>query len=151
MNALVQKSAKWGSRVMNARMLIMWMREYALEPFPRFTPGPLSGRDIDLKQVRLTDTTVNKVKSKKASSASASSVKPTRLLDFDLTGLTNESLWPILVETARRSPLYANLTGYIRDEILPKESEVSVRELASRLSISVGETLVILYDIHKHP
>ena len=132
-------------------MLIMWMREYALEPFPRFTPGPLSGRDIDLKQVRLTDTTVNKVKSKKASSASASSVKPTRLLDFDLTGLTNESLWPILVETARRSPLYANLTGYIRDEILPKESEVSVRELARRLSISVGETLVILYDLHKQP
>ena len=132
-------------------MLIMRMREYALEPFPRFTPGPLSGRDIDLKQVRLTDTTVNKVKSKKASSASASSVKPTRLLDFDLTGLTNESLWPILVETARRSPLYANLTGYIRDEILPKESEVSVRELARRLSISVGETLVILYDLHKQP
>ena len=130
-------------------MLIMQIREYAFEPFPRFTPGPLSGRDIDLKQVRLTDTTGKKAKSKKASSAG--SIEPTRLLDFDLTGLKNESLWPILVETARRSPLYANLTGYIRDEILPKESEVSVRELASRLSISVGETLVILYDIHKHP
>ena len=104
-----------------------------------------------MKQVRLTDTTAKKAKSKKASSISASSIEPTRLLDFDLTGLTNESLWPILVETARRSPLYANLTGYIRDEILPKESEVSVRELASRLSISVGETLVILYDIHKQP
>ena len=130
-------------------MLIMQIGEYAFEPFPRFTPGPLSGRDIDLKQVRLTDTTGKKAKSKKASSAS--SIEPTRLLDFDLTGLTNESLWPILVETARRSPLYANLTGYIRDEILPKESEVSVRELASRLSISVGEALVILYDIHKQP
>ncbi|MCK4483769.1 MAG: hypothetical protein KAU89_03015 [Candidatus Thorarchaeota archaeon] len=120
-----------------------------MKPFPRLTPGTLSGRDIDLKQVRLTDTVGDKTKSKKASSASASSVAPTRLLDFDLTGLTNESLWPILVETARRSPLYANLTGYIREEILPKEPEVSVRELASRLSISVGEALVILYDIHK--
>ncbi len=130
-------------------MLIMQIREYAFEPFPRFTPGPLSGRDIDLKQVRLTDTTGKKAKSKETSSAG--SIEPTRLLDFDLTGLKNESLWPILVETARRSPLYANLTGYIRDEILPKESEVSVRELASRLSISVGEALVILYDIHKQP
>ena len=134
---------------MNARMLIMQTGEYAFEPFPRFTPGPLSGRDINLKQVRLTDTTGDKAKSGKASSASAGSAEPTRLLDFDLTGLTNESLWPILVETARRSPLYANLTGYIREEILPKEPEVSVRELASRLSISVGEALVILYDIHK--
>ena len=104
-----------------------------------------------MKQVRLTDTAGNKVKSKTASSARASSVEPTRLLDFDLTGITNESLWPILVETARRSPLYANLTGYIREEILPKEPEVSVRELASRLSISVGEALVILYDIHRLP
>lgn len=136
---------------MNARMLIMQIGEYAFEPFPRFTPGPLSGRDIDLKQVRLTDTTGKKVKSKKASSVSAGSIEPTRLLDFDFSGLTNEALWPILVETARRSPLYANLTGYIRDEILPKESEVSVRELASRLSISVGEALVILYDINKQP
>jgi len=136
---------------MNARMLIMLIRGYTFEPFRRFTPGTLSGRDFDLKQVRLTDTAGDKVKSKKASSARASSVEPTRLLDFDLTGITNESLWPILVETARRSPLYANLTGYIRDEILPKEPEVSVRELASRLSISVGEALVILYDIHKQP
>ncbi|MGY5861038.1 MAG: hypothetical protein RTU09_01495 [Candidatus Thorarchaeota archaeon] len=102
-----------------------------------------------MKQVRLTDATGDKKKGKKTSSASASSVEPTRLLDFDLTGVINESLWPILVETARRSPLYANLTGYIREEILPKEPEVSVRELASRLSISVGEALVILYDIHK--
>ena len=91
------------------------------------------------------------MKSKKTSSARAGSVEPTRLLDFDLTGITNESLWPILVETARRSPLYANLSGYIREEVLPKEPEVSVRELASRLSISVGEALVILYDIHKRP
>ena len=132
-------------------MLIMQIGEYAFGPFLRFTPGPLSGRDIDLKQVRLTDTIGTKTKSKKGSSVSASPIEPTRLLDFDLTGLMNESLWPILVETARRSPLYANLTGYIRDEILPKESEVSVRELASRLSISVGEALVILYDIHKQP
>jgi hypothetical protein len=71
------------------------------------------------------------------------------LRDIDLSSLESNPLWNILIDTARRNPMYAGLSGYIRDKILPNEPEVTPRELASRLSISLGEALVILADIHK--
>ena len=68
----------------------------------------------------------------------------TRLIDIDLSDFKAHPLWSILVETARRSPLYPGLAGYIRDQILPSNPEIKPRELASKLSISVGEAMVIL-------
>ncbi|TFG15572.1 hypothetical protein EU537_00700 [Candidatus Thorarchaeota archaeon] len=68
----------------------------------------------------------------------------TRLVDIDIKNFKSHPLWDILVETARRSPLYSGLSGYIRDNILPNNPEISPKQLASKLSISIGEALVIL-------
>ena len=68
----------------------------------------------------------------------------TRLIDIDLSDFKAHPLWTILVETARRNPLYPGLAGYIRDQILPSNPNIEPRELASKLAISVGEAMVIL-------
>jgi len=68
----------------------------------------------------------------------------TRLVDIDIKDFKSHPLWDILVETARRSPLYSGLSGYIRDNVLPNNPEISPKQLASKLSISIGEALVIL-------
>lgn len=71
----------------------------------------------------------------------------TRGIDIDKANFKTHPLWNILVETTHRSPLYANLSGYVREKIVPVEPDISPRELATRLSISIGEALVILDDI----
>ncbi|TFF67217.1 hypothetical protein EU520_01595 [Candidatus Thorarchaeota archaeon] len=68
-------------------------------------------------------------------------------INIDSTDFKTHPLWKILVETTHRSPLYANLTGYVRESVLPVEPEIGPRELATRLAISVGEAMVILDDI----
>ena len=100
-----------------------------------------------MKQKRLTD--------KQEDSRAASPVAPTmsdalstRFIELDPADFKGHPLWKILVETARRNPLYPGLTSYIREEILPKEPTINPRELASRLSISVGEALVLLDDLN---
>ncbi len=69
---------------------------------------------------------------------------PTRMMDIDLSEFKANPLWPILVETTMRNPLYSGLAGYYRNKILPKDPDISPKELASKLSISIGEALVIL-------
>jgi hypothetical protein len=69
---------------------------------------------------------------------------PTKFMDIDLSEFKTNPLWPILVETTMRSPLYNGLVGYYRDKILPKDPDITPKELASKLSISIGEALVIL-------
>ncbi len=70
----------------------------------------------------------------------------TRFLDVDEPSLKQHPLWPILMESVRRNPMYPNLRAYVNQEILPKEPNISPRELAGLLSISLGEALVILND-----
>jgi hypothetical protein len=70
----------------------------------------------------------------------------TRLIDIDPTEFKTHPLWNILVETARRSPLYPGLSGYFKNKILPLQPNISVKELARKLSISIGEALVLLHD-----
>ena len=72
------------------------------------------------------------------------SKKSTRFIDIDLKDFKTHDLWPILVETAQRNPLYVGLVGYTRDFVLPKEPDIGVKKLAQKLSISIGEALVIL-------
>ncbi|MDF1538101.1 MAG: hypothetical protein P1Q69_04280 [Candidatus Thorarchaeota archaeon] len=68
----------------------------------------------------------------------------TRMMDIDLSDFKSHPLWKILVETTMRSPLYPNLAGYYRDKILPQNPDISPKELAGKLSITIGEALVIL-------
>jgi hypothetical protein len=53
-------------------------------------------------------------------------------------------LWNILIETARNNPLFAGNAGYALSYILPENPTITPKELASKLSITVGEALAIL-------
>ena len=60
---------------------------------------------------------------------------------------TREKLWPILVETVRALVMYPHHKAFTRDTILPEKPETSPAELAARLNMSLGEALVILYEL----
>jgi len=58
-----------------------------------------------------------------------------------------EKLWPILVETVHASVMYPTHKSYTRETILQEKPEITASELANRLNISLGEALVILYEL----
>jgi hypothetical protein len=59
----------------------------------------------------------------------------------------SERLWPLLVETVHSIVMYANHKAYTRDFILSENPEIKSGELAVRLGITMGEALVILYEL----
>jgi hypothetical protein len=75
--------------------------------------------------------------------------KSTRLIEINLADFKTHPLWDILTETAQRNPMYAGLVGYTRDHVISKNPKVTPKELASKLSISLGESLVILDEVSK--
>lgn len=100
-------------------------------------------RDALVKQARL-DRRTNDIESIDHIRPFQMEKPTTRMMDINLSEFKTSPLWPILVETTMRSPLYPGLVGYIHDQILPNCPEISPKELASKLSISIGEALVIL-------
>jgi hypothetical protein len=60
---------------------------------------------------------------------------------------TKEKLWPILIETVRTLVMYPNHKAYTRDSLLQEKPEIAPEELAVRLNLSLGEALVILYEL----
>ncbi len=54
-----------------------------------------------------------------------------------------------LIETIRVTPGYKNRLNYTLKRILPKNKEITAQELASLLSITVGEAALILHDAKK--
>lgn len=58
-----------------------------------------------------------------------------------------ERLWPVLVETVRTMPMYFHHKAYTREVILQEKPSIKPNELAVRLKISLGEALVILYEL----
>lgn len=103
----------------------------------------------DLRQERLTRLLGEKAQKSDLDKVSVfeTKIESTRLLDIDPTEFKTHPLWSILVETARRSPLYAGLSGYCKNKILPLQPNISVKELARKMSISIGEALVLLHDL----
>ena len=108
------------------------------------SPGKV--RDACLKQDRLTQHTID-TSAKPAVSSKRKSKKrkkSTRGIEIDLSDFKTHPLWDILTETAERNPMYANLLGYTRDMIIQKNPNITPHELATKLSISLGESLIIL-------
>lgn len=60
---------------------------------------------------------------------------------------TKEKLWPMLTETVHTLVMYPNHKAYARERILQEKPETAPEELAARLNISLGEALVILYEL----
>jgi hypothetical protein len=58
-----------------------------------------------------------------------------------------EKLWPILVETVHSSVMYPTHKSYTRETILQEKPDITASELANRMHMSLGEALVILYEL----
>jgi len=58
-----------------------------------------------------------------------------------------EKLWSILVETVHASVMFPTHKAYTRDRILPEKADIIPEKLATRLTMSLGEALVILYEL----
>jgi hypothetical protein len=66
---------------------------------------------------------------------------------MNLEEYSKEKLWLILVETVHKAVMYPSHKAYVRDKILHEKPDVTPTELANRLSMSVGEALVILDEL----
>ena len=60
---------------------------------------------------------------------------------------SKEKLWPVLVEAVHTLTMYPNHKAYTRENILQEKSGITAEELAARLNVSLGEALVILYEL----
>lgn len=58
-----------------------------------------------------------------------------------------ERLWLILVETVHAAVMYPAHKSYTREEILREKPDILPAELAARLSMPLGEALVILHEL----
>jgi hypothetical protein len=58
-----------------------------------------------------------------------------------------EKLWSVLVETVHASVMYPSHKAYTRETILREKPDITASELANRLSMSLGEALVILHEL----
>lgn len=67
-----------------------------------------------------------------------------RTIDIDVADFKGHPLWSILIETARNNPLFPNRAGYAHSQIIPQNPNITPKELAGKLSITVGEALAIL-------
>jgi len=56
-------------------------------------------------------------------------------------------LWPILQETVHSIIMYPHHKAYTRDVILNEQPDITPKELAAKLSISLGEAMVILFEL----
>jgi len=60
--------------------------------------------------------------------------------------LSKEEVWSALVQTAHALLMYNSHKRYVEETLLKEKPEVSPQELAIRLSIPLGEALVILSE-----
>ena len=58
-----------------------------------------------------------------------------------------EKLWPVLVETIHASVMYPSHKAYTRETILQEKPDITASELASRMSMPLGEAIVILHEL----
>lgn len=58
-----------------------------------------------------------------------------------------EKLWTVLVETVHASVMYPSHKAYTRETILQETPDITASELASRMSMPLGEALVILHEL----
>lgn len=63
----------------------------------------------------------------------------------------DDPLWPILVETVHSIVMYPHHKAYVRDRLLNEHPDITPRILGAELGISLGEALVILYELKKKP
>jgi hypothetical protein len=59
----------------------------------------------------------------------------------------NNSLWHILVDTVHTLPMFTHHKAYVRDVVQVTQPQINAEDLALKLGISLGESLVILHEL----
>lgn len=122
---------------------------HSRQPQSQAVAGKRTGRDAEVKQARLTDRGAGAASNSGSPQGARERKNPvpsTRFTDIDGKDCWKDPLWPYLVEATKRNPLYSGWIGYAREKVLPNDPNITARQLASMLSISVGEALVLLHD-----
>jgi len=60
---------------------------------------------------------------------------------------SKDRLWPILIETSHALVMFAHHKAYVREVLLNEKPDMKPAELALRLSIPLGEAIVILHEL----
>lgn len=60
-----------------------------------------------------------------------------------------DPLWAILVDTVHSLVMYPHHKSFVRDVVLVEEPNITAMDLALKLNISLGESLVILFELQK--
>jgi len=61
----------------------------------------------------------------------------------------NDPLWQILVDTVHTIAMFPHHKAYVRDVVLAAQPQITAEDLALKLNISLGESLIILYEAQK--
>jgi len=56
-------------------------------------------------------------------------------------------LWQVLVDTVHTIVMFPHHKAYVRDTLLIGQPQITAEDLAAKLNISLGESLVILYEL----
>ncbi len=59
----------------------------------------------------------------------------------------NNSLWHILVDAVHTLPMFTHHKAYVRDVVQATQPQINAEDLVLKLGISLGESLVILYEL----
>ncbi|TET18845.1 hypothetical protein E3J74_09600 [Candidatus Bathyarchaeota archaeon] len=68
---------------------------------------------------------------------------------MSLEDYVGNPLWPVLVETVHAMIMYSHHKAYTRDVVLHEQPDITSQNLATKLSIPLGEALVILHELQK--
>ena len=66
---------------------------------------------------------------------------------MSLEEYVNNPLWPFLVETVHTLILYPHHKFYVKSFFLSEKPDASPQDLALALNISLGEAMVIAYEL----
>ncbi|UCC33565.1 MAG: hypothetical protein JSW53_00730 [Candidatus Bathyarchaeota archaeon] len=58
-------------------------------------------------------------------------------------------LWAVLVETVHAMIMYPHHKAYVRDVVLHEQPDITAADLTVELGVSLGEALVILYELQR--
>lgn len=61
----------------------------------------------------------------------------------------NDLLWQILVDAVHTIVMFPHHKAYVRDVVLAGHPQITPEDLALKLDISLGESLIILYELQK--
>jgi hypothetical protein len=63
--------------------------------------------------------------------------------------LQADELWNLLVETVHSLPMYKHHKRYVQEVMLKDQPDVSAKELAIQINVSLGEAMVLLAELRE--